>query len=238
MSGRTLALLGAVLLAGIATLALASYVRGFETRALRGVESVEAFVAKDVIAAGTSGGDAIGNGLIEQTLIPRKILADESIRSLTEIENKVAAVNIFKGEQILTSRFVTPGEVGGMLQIPADRQAMSVELTIPNGVAGFIQPGNRVSILAQIETGDAQERVQYLIQDAPVLAVGRRTVSEGDGEAARQDEQRVLVTLAISPQDAEKLAYAIFKGQVYFTLLPPDQQPVNTPGRTRDNIFS
>jgi pilus assembly protein CpaB len=245
MSRRTLAVLLAVILAAVAAVALNSYVQGAESRALKGVETVRAYLAKDTIPEGTSGDTAISKGLIARESIPRKMLAEGAIKSLTEIKNRVAAVTILKGELVLAARFIKPAEAKGILPIPADRQAISVEVSIPPGVAGFIQPGDRVSIVAQLEVAkgaDSETKVAYLLQDVQVLSVGQRVVvtTEGkQGAQVQQQQARVLMTLALTPPDVEKLAYAIFQGQLYFTLLPPGQKPVGPPGgRTRDNAFA
>jgi Flp pilus assembly protein CpaB len=120
---------------------------------------------------------------------------------------------------------------------------MAVEVGIPPGVAGFIQAKDRVSILAQLSLaaggGQGVPTVRFLLQDIEVLAVGRRVVVTADGQSdgQNQPQDRVLMTLALRPAEAEKLAFAIFQGQLYFTLLPPGAKPVRTPGRTPANAF-
>lgn len=241
---RGLAVGLAIALAAVATISLISYLRGVEGRALKGIESVHAFVAKEIIPSGTSGGTAITKGLIGRELIPRKTLAIGSIRSLTEIKSRVASVTILKGEQILSARFKTSGAAKGLLNLPADRQALSVELELPPGVSGFVQPGDHISVIARLEkTGPTANpidvHVKYLLQDIEVLAVGQRVVTSDKNKGAQveQDTRKVLLTLALTPGEAEKLAFALFDGELYFTLLPQDQKPVETSGRTRENAF-
>lgn len=252
LSRRTIALVVAVVLAGVAAASLASYVRGIERRALRGQEPVDVFVAKDIIPQGVTGDTAISRGLIERATVPRKVAAEDAIRTLEEIKGKVADVTILKGEQIVAPRFVAPSEVRGTtLVVPANRHAMSVAVDIPPGVAGFIQPGDHVSMIAQItiqpggQSGTSIDISRFVVQDVEVLAVGQRVLTttttgeEGQPQATTTVSQsQVLLTLALTPAQAEKLALVLFKGQVYFTLLPPGQKPVTTPGRTASNLFS
>ncbi|MGH2691237.1 MAG: Flp pilus assembly protein CpaB [Actinomycetota bacterium] len=246
MTRRTLAVSGAVVLAAVAAVALTSYVRGVEAKAVQSQEPVSAYVAKEIIPAGKTASSAIGDGLIVKVPVPRRLVPEGSIKSLREIQGKVAGANILKGEQILAARFIRPADARGILPIPADRQAISVEVGIPPGVAGFIQPGDRVSVLASLEvqtSGDKKEsKVQYLLQDVQVLSVGQRIVTteskDKDGKSqVTQEQNRVLMTLALTPDEVERIVYAIFKGEVYFTLVPSGQQPVTTPGRTATNIF-
>lgn len=242
---RTGGLLFAVLLAALATAALISYVRGVEGRAFRGAETVSVYVARDTIPAGMSIDEAVSRGAVTQTTIPRKVVADGAVASLDQLRGQVAAVTIVRGEQIVATRFSTADQLGSTLPIPVNHQAMAVEVETPPGVAGFILPGAQVSVIAHLSTtgrgGSDEDRAQFLLQGVQVLSVGQRvaTVAAGEREKAKEPEtlDRVLLTLAVTPAQAEKLAFAIWEGDVYFTLLPQGQKPVKTPGRTSASVF-
>ncbi len=48
----------------------------------------------------------------------------------------------------------------------------------------------------------------------------------------------VLLTVAVTPDEAEQLTFATLAGSLYLTLLPEDErEPVDTAGRTADNLF-
>lgn len=252
MSRRTIALVLAVALAALATIALISYIRGLEEEAFEGTEPVGVFVAKEEIPGGLSADTAISQGLIKQETVPAKVRPEGAIRSLEEIKGRVAGVTILKDEIIVGPRFVLPGQVKGVLPIPPDKQAISVEVDIPPGVGGFVQPGDRVSLIAQLSitgraAGGATAQatvVKYLLQGIDVLAVGQRVVTvagaqrqAGAAPATGRQASRVLMTLALTPAQAEQLVFAILNGELYFTLLPEGQKPVKTPGRTAGNIL-
>jgi pilus assembly protein CpaB len=243
-------LLVAVLLAALATTALISYVHEVQAKAFAGTEAVQVYVARDTIPAGMTGDEAVQRALIDTTSIPRKVAADGSIASLDAIRGKVAAVTIVKGEQIIGARFVAPESAGAALPIPAGLHAMAVEVDTPPGVAGYLTPGAHVGVIAHVgqtvsgSSSEVQPVARFVLQDVPVLTVGQRDVTaaaQGSRAAARAQQQqttdKVLVTLAVSPGQAEKLAYAIFEGDIYFTLLPPGGKAVATPGRTRATEF-
>jgi pilus assembly protein CpaB len=229
-----------VVFAGVATVALFGYMRGVENRALARSEPVAVFVAGDAIKEGTTAEDAVGRRLIVTKELPRLAVVDGTIASLEDIRGKVATTDIVKGEQIVTNRFSTARNPT-VIDIPEGRQAMSVQLGPQPGVAGYVRPGDHISVIAQAAKADAtgDVRVQYLMQDIQVLAVGEYT-AEGD-EAAQEGvggAPTILLTLAVTPAEAEKLAYAVLRGEVYFTLLPPGQRPQDTPGRTANDLFS
>lgn len=231
------ALLAAVGLSIAGSMLLFGYVRGVESRALDGTEPLQVLVAKDVITAGTTAADAANRGLFEKRALPKVAVMDGAVSSLEALDGKAAIVDILKDEQIVASRFAAPDEARGLLPIPEGRQAMSVELALPPAVAGYVEPGDRVSIIANVDR--PEPRAQFIIQDVPVLTVGRkdaRNAEEKKGLGA--GETRAIYTLAVTPPDAEKLAYAVLQGDVYFTLLPPGQAPAGTPGRTAANLYS
>jgi len=242
-------LLVAVLLAAIATTALISYVHGVQAKAFAGAETIQVYVARDMIPAGASADEAVRRAFIDTTSIPRKVVAEGAITSLDQIRGKVAAVTIVKGEQIIGARFVSPEQAGAALPIPDGAQAMAVEVASSPGVAGFVTPGSHVSIIAHLQTGVAgssqttEPVTRFVMQNVAVLSVGQHVASaaSGDRSAAKQQQQvsteKVVLTLAVSPAQAEKLSFAIFEGDLYFTLLPPDAKPVATSGRTRATEF-
>jgi pilus assembly protein CpaB len=250
MSRRTIALVIAVVLAAVATIALVSYVQGVENKTTKNAQPVDVFVAKQTIPAGVTGDTAISQGLIQQITVPLKAKATGAIASLEEIKGKVASVDISQNEQILAQRFVAPGQIGSSLPIPVGRQAISVQVNIPPGVAGFIKQGDTVSVIAQLtvpkgSSSTTQQqttpKVQYLLQDVSVLAVGQQVVVTGqEGKQQQQQTQvqnQVLLTLAVTPRQAEQLVYGTLQGQLYFTIVPKGQGPARTPGRTADNVF-
>lgn len=241
LAGRRTALLVALGLAATSAIVLFGYVHALEARSLAGAEPVDVLVAKDTIRAGTLAEAAQQRGLITTLKLPRKALIDGAVLTLDEVKGRSATVDILRGEQISQTRFVA-GAAAGLLSIPSDRQAISVDLTVPPGGGGFVQPGDRVSVIGQLTVGETV-RTQYLVQNVPVLAVGHLTAAP---EAEQKDEQagtvqsqgKVQLTLALPPSDAEKLVHAQLQGQVWFTVLPPGQQAAGTRGRTSTDVFA
>jgi pilus assembly protein CpaB len=250
---RFVAIVLAVILAVVAAVALLSYIRGLESRTQAEFEPLDVFVAVERIEAGTPAEMAVAGGLIEPRAVPRSAVPAGAITSTAQIEGTVAVVDILPGEVVVAARFGdAPQTVRGLREFPDEKEAISVQVSVPPGVAGFLTGGDRVSIIAQLEIpedDDADDETatdatlagfltRYLIQDVEVLAVGRRIV-QGDTDEVQQTEQ-VLVTLAVDPEEAERLVFAALNGSLYFTLLPEEpfpDRPIETPGRTIDNIF-
>ena len=242
MSRRTVALVVAVILAAVATVALISYISGERERVIGQGEAVNVFVASGPIPSGTGAESASTRGLIETRAIPRGVVPQGAIGSLAEIQGKVAGVSILQDEILVASRWVAAGTArqGGIANLPSNRVAMSVEVGTVPGVSGFVQVGDRVSILAQLSVprgAEQENRVQFLLQNLEVLEAGRRVINEQGQPTTQQPNDKVILTLAVTPVQAERLAYGIFQGQLYFTLLPEGARPADTPGRTARNAF-
>lgn len=242
MSKRTIALVVAIALAALAAVALVSYVGNIEERELAEQEPVTVFRAKLTIPAGTSAADAESQGLIETATVAKAIVPATAITSLTDISGKVASVTIPPSEVLILDRWVAPGQAGSSLTIPQNRVALTIEVGIPPGVAGFIRTGDSISIIATAPGGqNGQNRSQFIVQDIEVLATGRRVITvtqEGSqGESTETPVDRVLLTLAVTPTQAERIVFGQSTGQLYFTLLPPNFRPGNTSGRTVNNLF-
>lgn len=255
-SRRAIAVVAALVLAGVATLALISYVNDARNQALADVEQVEVLVAKDTIAAGTTVQEATSEGLIDRETLPRKLVAEEAVRSLEEVEGQETATTIIAGEPLLRPRFVEPGESGTTIDIPDGYEAMSVELTVPSGGAGFVENGDTVSVIASVDrpgaTGDQEQQaeasagndpfVKYLLHDVEVLSIGQRVTTDENGDeeddgSVERSQERVLATVAVTPAQAEKLTFATLHGDLYLTLVPDEHEPSDTPGRHLRNLF-
>lgn len=262
-SKRTTALVIAVVLAALATITLVSWSRGLEKKAFEGTETVSAYVAKDDIAANMKAEDAIAKGLIEKETLPRAAVADDAITTLQQIAGKVASVAILKGEQIVGRRWTEFAATSSILPIPPGRQAITVETDLPPGVGGFVRPGDRVSIIAKgeaecasrttrctvagtgvrVEAGQKVTLAKFILQDVQVLAVDRkvlgRALSDTDQkESSSSSNDSVMLTLAVTASEAEKVAFGVLGGKLYFTLLNPTDNPVRTTGRGFHNLFS
>lgn len=243
MSRRTIALVVAIILAAVAAIALIAYVQGKADEAIEEGEAVVVYIAKEAIQAGKAADAAIGEGLIEQQEVPRRVVVLGAITSLEQIQGRVAGITILPGEQITTERFVAPGQVqeGGIkAELARNQVALSLDIGLVPGVAGFVQVGDRVSIMAQLTVprgGETESRVQFLLQNMEVIQIGQRAIAEDGTPTTVNPAGSIIFTLAMTPGQAERLVYAKLQGQLYFVLLPEGAQPVNTPGRAARNIL-
>jgi pilus assembly protein CpaB len=249
MQSRVLAILIAVVLALVATAAMVVYVNGADRRAAAGLEPVNVLVAKETIPAGMSGEDAQNRQLIAQVTVPRKSVVAGAITSLTQLEQRYAAVNLVKGEQLLQERWVGAEDVAGrrLLQIPEDAQALSLGLDLTKQVAGFVTPGDKVGLVLSYkekESSESVDKTHFLLQGIQVLAVGATALPNGSSQGGgrvnqgRGSQNLTAVTLAIPKEHVERVVFAVENGSIYLTLLPPNAKPQpNTRGITVSNVI-
>jgi pilus assembly protein CpaB len=248
MQSRVLAILVAVVLALVATAALVVYVNGADRRAISGQQPRRVWVATEAIPAGTSGLTAWNTKLIRQVEVPSRNVVDGGVVGLSQIQNKKAAVDIVAGEQLLLKRWVGAEEVTGkrLLPIPEQHQALSIGVDLTRQVAGFVTPGDNVSLVLSISAGGENvEQSRFLLQNVQVLAVGATALTnasaQGGGGRVNQGKggaNLTAVTLAVPDTQVERVVFAAEHGSIYLTLMPPEADEAPERGVNGGNVFS
>jgi pilus assembly protein CpaB len=238
-----MAILIAVVLALVATVALVVYVNGADRRAVAGQQPVFVYVANQTIKGGTRGEDALNRPMFDRVEVARASAVEGYVRSPEQLKNRFAAVDIVKGEQLLLKRWVGAADVAGrrLLPIPEHYQAMSIGLDLQRQVAGFVTPGDKVSIVLTMPDKSGDETTQLLLQNVPVLAVGTTALSnaatQGGGGRVNQgrgSQNLTAVTLAIHEKNVTNVVHAVEQGSIYLTLMPPNAVDAPRPKPVQD----
>jgi pilus assembly protein CpaB len=111
------------------------------------------------------------------------------------------------------------------------------------GVAGFVQPGDYVDVITTMgldgETkkdlnSEAGTIAKIILQNIKVLAVGEHLATEG-----REPVKVKVVTVAVTPEQSERLALGSRHGRVILTIRPRiDQEIEATAGITPLKLLS
>jgi pilus assembly protein CpaB len=119
-------------------------------------------------------------------------------------------------EPLLASKLAEPGSGAGLpIVIPEGRRAMSIPVDQVVGVAGFVIPGTRVDVLLTIQPPNQNEMVtQIILQNLTVLTAGQLTTRNDAGDPMTTN----VVTLLVSPQEAERLSLATSQGRIQLAL--------------------
>jgi pilus assembly protein CpaB len=154
--------------------------------------------------------------------------AKGTLSSVQEATDRIAIRNIGASEALSQSNTAATPEGTRLSQaIPEGLRAISLSVSENSSVANLIRPGDRVDVLvvSNSRTPPAAGRVfppaQVLtvLQNIPVLAVGRATVVEGSNNA---NVAARTVALAVTPRQAAMIALIPAVGNEYLTLRPAD----------------
>ncbi len=151
--------------------------------------------------------------------------------TVEEVSNRGLIMAVAENEPI-TSTKLAPLEAGAGLPptIAAGMRAISVKVNEVIGVAGFVLPGNHVDLVVTItRQGQTDSISRVVVSNVQVLTAGTRFDQEQakDGRAVPS----TVVTLLVTPEDAERIALAASVGQIMLTLRNPlDQDPTKTTG--------
>lgn len=249
MKARGAVVVLALTVAALATGAVFMYVRQVEDGARAGPEMVEVIVASQDIPAGTDLGSLIPEGVFTTQRVPRDAVIEGAVTSLGQLQGKDAASAILAGEQIAEARIRGEEEFGGgVLGIPEGFEAVTVQLETSRVVGEVLRAGDHVTIYATFQNagnfradvraeGD-EERANVrgsvrgvpgmtvtLVPDVEVLKV---TSPTGSGIGSGGQEPKLFVTLALTPEDAQRFVFATEQGTLRLALLPPGQEGVQT----------
>jgi pilus assembly protein CpaB len=230
-SSRTLIVIAvAVVTAGIATYGVYQAVQRMPVREVE-VASVPVVVARDYIPVGTQ----LTADHLRVVAWPSRNRVPGAFSDPKTLVNRGVIATLGPNEPVTESK-VAGTEAGAGLPpiIPPGMRAMSVRVNEVIGVAGFVLPGTRVDVLVTVDddsdgNNKAEPMSRTVVSNVQVLTAGTRT----DQQEARggQPQRSTVVTLAVLPEDGERIALASSKGTVSLALRNPvDVAPTETKG--------
>ncbi len=196
-------------------------------------ETIKVMVAKHDLGPGKT----IENEDLALIELPPDYVPDSVLRKPEQAVGRVPRERILTHEFIRLERLADP-EAGLGLNaiIPRGMRALSINISDGSAVSGFLNPGNYVDVLVTIEGDGARDaETVTLLQAVTVLAVNDRL---GTKRIELDANYRPSVTLAVTPELAEKLTHAVAQGQVTLTLRNDiDVTHVETHGAFADSLL-
>jgi pilus assembly protein CpaB len=240
MDRRKVLLVVAAVIAALGTLLVFLYVRGADTRADQRYDAVQVLRVVKQINSGETIDAAQAAGKIVTGSVSQKDLLPNALSSTDPVAGKVATTAIYPGEQLVSSKFGATGSTSG-LSIPPGKVAMSVNLTDPARVAGFVNPGDKVAIF-MTGAGASGSFSRLLLPNVQVIGVGATTTvatktTDDAGQATTDQLPKTLLTVAVAQPEAERLLYATANGELAFALLNNDSKVAPSGGVTATNLF-
>ena len=189
------------------------------------VEGVSVAVASADIPWGTP----LAEKTVRTIMYPEEGVPAGHFKDPALLKGRVVLTNLKKNEPILESKLapidIKTGGVSAVMD--PNKRAMAVKVNEIVGLPGFVQPGDRVDVMATFEdprgkkkeNGGAREEVtKVVLENTLVLATDTQM------ERANGEEKPIpvkVITLEVSLEEAEKLAMAENGGKLRLALRSP-----------------
>ncbi len=193
------------------------------------LETQEVTIAKVDLKWGT----ILTNEVMEKKTFLKGSLPPGSYSDTSSLAGRVLISPVKANEPIFESRLApTNIRTGGVAAVVSPKKrAVAVKVDKVIGVAGFIHPSNRVDVLVTLTTGKNPTSItKTVLENILVLAAGPEFEAKGKEEKPAPVD---VVTLEVTPEEAEKLALAATEGKILLVLRNfSDTEDVLTKGMT------
>lgn len=193
--------------------------REMASRALHGMQPMTRTVvaAKDLVI-----GSMIAAGDLKMVDYPQASLPQGANSDPAKVVGRGVITSLAENEPILESKLAAPNAGAGLpAMIPPNMRAVSVQVNDVISVAGFVGPGTHVDVLLTGTPGSgdngAGSMTTTVLENAEVLAAGQKIQPDAQGKP----EKVPVVTLLVSPDDAQRLTLASVEGKIQLALRNP-----------------
>jgi len=158
------------------------------------------------------------------------------IRSVKDAVGRGIITPVAENEPLLAAKMSTKDAGGGLpIIIREGMRAVSVRVDEVIGVAGFVLPGTRVDVMLTLDKGPEHPEAitKTLLQNVQTLAAGQSVTRDKEGKP----QTVTVITLLVTPDDAELLALASKEGRLQLALRNTlDTLSVSTSGARADKL--
>lgn len=157
MRRRIIALVAALLLAGVGTFVLVGFVQSAEDRATAGQELVTVWVVTTPIDQGTAGEDI--EAFVQPEERPLETRPSNAVTDPATLVGLVANADLFAEEVLLADRWVEPAEADlrrddlpdRRVNVPTGHLEVPIRLDTEQALGGIIDAGDTVAVIASFD---------------------------------------------------------------------------------------
>jgi pilus assembly protein CpaB len=209
-----------LMIIGVLALALGAFVSFtvYKTLVARTASNSDPGVDAVVAAVDIPIGAKIDNKDVRVAKFPASNIPPGAPSRLSQVLGRGVVLAIGKGEFVLPSKLAAENAGSGLPGlIPPGMRAVSVRVNEVVAVAGFVVPGTRVDVLLTGNPGGPEQQTTTVLENVAVIAAGQRLERNSAGEP----QMTPVITLLVSPDDAQKLTLASTEGHIQLTLRNP-----------------
>lgn len=232
----------AILLAGLASVWAYRWLQRVETELRDEIQGTNRAQSVVVVNEDLPAGTAISAQSVRLVSLPAEAIPDGWFDDANRVSGRIAVSPLRRNEPVLESKLAPPEVTrGGIAALTSqDKRAIAVHVDEVVAVAGFIQPGDRVDVLATLHTDSDKSRpvTKTILENVPVLATGGNAGVAPKVSTAGHAEGPHVMTLEVSPDEAEKLALAASEGRIHLVLRHPlNRETSDSVGATVDGLL-
>lgn len=156
--------------------------------------------------------------------------------STSEVLGRSLIRDVSINEPVMATKLADTGLYGLVPLIPAGMRALSVKVDEVVGVAGFVTPQTRVDVILTMTVPGSRDPIsKVILQNIQALAAGQEIQENEEG----QPMTVTVVTVLVTPEDAEKLTLAASQGKIQMALRNTlDLETVETSGQYASRLFT
>jgi pilus assembly protein CpaB len=150
---------------------------------------------------------------------PLEALPPHCYRLMSQVVGRGVVLPIAQGDFVLPSKLAGENAGFGLPSlIPPGMRAVSVRVNEVVSVAGFVVPGTRVDVLLTGNpAGGTDQQTSTVLENVAVIATGQKLERNAGGDP----QMTPVITLLVSPDDAQKLTLASTQGRIQLALRNP-----------------
>ena len=209
-----------LLMIGVVALALGIFVSMLVYKNLQARGSnIEAGVDVVVAANDIQVGSKVEERDIRLAKFPLVDVPQGAYTKRSQVLGRGVVVPITRGEFVLPTKLAPENAGSGLPSlIPPGMRAVSVRVNEVVSVAGFVTPGTRVDVLLTgTPNGATESQTTTVLQNVAVIAAGHTLERTATGEP----QNTPVITLLVSPDDAQRLTLASAEGRIQLVLRNP-----------------
>lgn len=179
--------------------------------------TVQVYVAAHDIAAGTSGATLAHDHSFKTIAVPRHAVEPGAITDPAQVAGLVLTEPLYAGDQVTTKRFSDvhaqglPGQIKGTMravQVPGDQNQL---------LAGTLQAGDRVDLVANLHNDPSQQQPETKIVLRNLLIL---QAPQSGSLAATAGSPNDSAIVAVTDTQVERLFYVLKNADWTFELVP------------------
>jgi pilus assembly protein CpaB len=229
---RTIGIVAAVLMAAIGAITLVSYVNSAKNKAQAQDAVVNVYVLNKKVARGANAATIKSSVSLES--IPRQLQQPGTISNLAAVDNKVAAVDLQPGDQLISARLANSTSAG-----PVNMVQISAELSADRTVGGTLSAGDTVGVYLSFSQASTTQLVFQHVLVTNVQTTEAPVAQRSGDQVQQVAATDYIITLALTPAQSQSFANAAEFGHIWLSNDPASVPAAGSlPVTSQGNVYT